>query len=134
MTFNVLISSKSFSFISLYSSDSVFSWFRTLMASPSMASLSVFAGLPGSRVADNSVNLHQGENSSLFRNNLSCPSCNAVHYQNLPLSFRKTKLLPVVQFLSPHSLTASFIPSSTTLVTASPVNGATRPRDLVDFI
>lgn len=68
LTFKILISSISFWFISLYSSDSVFSWFRTRMASPSMAILSVFTGLPGSRTEHKSENLSRQDSNRLIQN------------------------------------------------------------------
>lgn len=59
ITFKFFISSRSFSLDSLSSWVAFLSWFKTRIASLSIADLSVFAGLPGSKMELRSANLHE---------------------------------------------------------------------------
>jgi len=59
LTFKHFISSNNFSFDSLSSWASVLSWLKTLIASSSIAGLSVLTGLPGSKTALKSQNLQR---------------------------------------------------------------------------
>ena len=89
-TFRLLISSRSFSLVSLSSWASALSWFKTLIASSRMAGLSVLACLPGSKIELKSWNL-QSWGKSVLQNITYC-YLHSKYYLLLSPFYKKEKI------------------------------------------